>query len=114
VKYELGSYIPDDGVLHSNGRENLKSNKEAELCVGRKRQCLLRETAAILTSLPPAPLPFCTSLSQNAALNSLQVGVERLPLPDFSHGCNHYVKAINSHNSMQKIYSWLRSQYIPM
>jgi hypothetical protein len=23
VKYKLGSYIPDDGVLHSHGRENL-------------------------------------------------------------------------------------------
>jgi hypothetical protein len=25
VKYELGFYIPEDGVLHSHGRENLKS-----------------------------------------------------------------------------------------
>jgi hypothetical protein len=25
VKYELGSYTPEDGVLHSHRRENLKS-----------------------------------------------------------------------------------------
>jgi hypothetical protein len=25
VKYELGFYIPDDGILHSHCRENLKS-----------------------------------------------------------------------------------------
>jgi hypothetical protein len=26
VKYELGGYIPEDGILHSHRRENLKSN----------------------------------------------------------------------------------------
>jgi hypothetical protein len=25
VRYELGSYIPEDGVIHSRRRENLKS-----------------------------------------------------------------------------------------
>jgi hypothetical protein len=25
VKYELGSYIPEDGILHSHRHENLKS-----------------------------------------------------------------------------------------
>jgi hypothetical protein len=25
VKYELGSYIPEDGILHSHRRENFKS-----------------------------------------------------------------------------------------
>jgi hypothetical protein len=25
VKYELGFYIPEDGILHSDSRENLKS-----------------------------------------------------------------------------------------
>jgi hypothetical protein len=25
VRYELGFYIPKDGILHSNRRENLKS-----------------------------------------------------------------------------------------
>jgi hypothetical protein len=25
VKYELGCYIPEDGILHSDRRENLKS-----------------------------------------------------------------------------------------
>jgi hypothetical protein len=25
VKYELGLYIPEDGILHSHSRENLKS-----------------------------------------------------------------------------------------
>jgi hypothetical protein len=24
VKYELGSYIPEDGILHSHRRDNLK------------------------------------------------------------------------------------------
>jgi hypothetical protein len=27
VKYELGFYIPEDGILHSHCRENLKSYK---------------------------------------------------------------------------------------
>jgi hypothetical protein len=27
VKYELGFYIPEDGILHSHRRENLKSYK---------------------------------------------------------------------------------------
>jgi hypothetical protein len=26
VKYELGSYIPEGGILHSHRRENLKSD----------------------------------------------------------------------------------------
>jgi hypothetical protein len=26
VKYELGFYIPEDGILHSRRRENLKSH----------------------------------------------------------------------------------------
>jgi hypothetical protein len=26
VRYELGFYIPKDGILHSHSRENLKSN----------------------------------------------------------------------------------------
>jgi hypothetical protein len=26
VKYELGFYIPEDGILHSHRRENLKSD----------------------------------------------------------------------------------------
>jgi hypothetical protein len=25
VKYEVGFYIPEDGILHSHSRENLKS-----------------------------------------------------------------------------------------
>jgi hypothetical protein len=25
LKYELGFYIPEDGILHSHGRENFKS-----------------------------------------------------------------------------------------
>jgi hypothetical protein len=25
VKYELDSYIPEEGILHSHGHENLKS-----------------------------------------------------------------------------------------
>jgi hypothetical protein len=25
MKYELGSYIPEDGIIHNHRRENLKS-----------------------------------------------------------------------------------------
>jgi hypothetical protein len=32
VKYELGSYIPEDEILHSHCRENLKSYLEAKEC----------------------------------------------------------------------------------
>jgi hypothetical protein len=28
VRYELGFYIPEDGILHSHHRENLKSKKK--------------------------------------------------------------------------------------
>jgi hypothetical protein len=31
VKYELCSYIPEDDILHSDLRENLKSNSELPL-----------------------------------------------------------------------------------
>jgi hypothetical protein len=30
VRYELGFYIPEDDILHSDCRENLKSYKEKE------------------------------------------------------------------------------------
>jgi hypothetical protein len=32
VKYELGFYIPEDAILHSPRRENLKSYSPADLC----------------------------------------------------------------------------------
>jgi hypothetical protein len=28
VKYEMGCYIPEDGILHSHRREDLKSYKD--------------------------------------------------------------------------------------
>jgi hypothetical protein len=31
VKYELGFYIPEDAILHSHRRENLKTYKEQYL-----------------------------------------------------------------------------------
>jgi hypothetical protein len=31
VKYELGFYIPEDGILHSHRGENLKSCKKLSL-----------------------------------------------------------------------------------
>jgi hypothetical protein len=34
VKYELGFYIPEDDILHSHCRENLKSCIELEVYVG--------------------------------------------------------------------------------
>jgi hypothetical protein len=32
VRYEPGFYIPEDGILHSHRRENLKSYIFSELC----------------------------------------------------------------------------------
>jgi hypothetical protein len=39
VRYELGFYIPEDGILHSDRRENLKSYGACSLCriSGRRR-----------------------------------------------------------------------------
>jgi hypothetical protein len=39
VKYELGLYIPEDDILHSHRRENLKSYKilDAVMPVGFKQ-----------------------------------------------------------------------------
>jgi hypothetical protein len=49
VKYELGFYIPEDGILHSHRREKLKSYMSLcvySLCVvpstGRKRRTVPR------------------------------------------------------------------------
>jgi hypothetical protein len=33
VTYELSSYIPEDGILHSHRRENLKSYTELNVCI---------------------------------------------------------------------------------
>jgi hypothetical protein len=38
VKYELGSYIPEDGILHSDRRGNLKPHRKVE-CQHRRSQC---------------------------------------------------------------------------
>jgi hypothetical protein len=32
MKYELGFYIPEDGILHSHSRENLKPYTELKSC----------------------------------------------------------------------------------
>jgi hypothetical protein len=32
VKYELGFYIPEDDILHSQRRENLTSYKLKDIC----------------------------------------------------------------------------------
>jgi hypothetical protein len=32
VRYQLGFYIPEDAILHSHRRENLKSYKEIYIC----------------------------------------------------------------------------------
>jgi hypothetical protein len=37
VKYELGFYIPEDDILHSHRRENLKSYILAELSAEESR-----------------------------------------------------------------------------
>jgi hypothetical protein len=34
VRYELGFYIPEDGILHSHRRENLKSYNQFFVCFG--------------------------------------------------------------------------------
>jgi hypothetical protein len=38
VKYELGFYIPEDDVLHSHRRENLKSYSERSLAMVYRTQ----------------------------------------------------------------------------
>jgi hypothetical protein len=39
VRYELGIYIPEDGILHSHRRENLKSSKnESHRCINEGAQ----------------------------------------------------------------------------
>jgi hypothetical protein len=43
VKYELGSYIPEDGILHNDRCETLKSYKVKFLSVtGRDSTCSLQ------------------------------------------------------------------------
>jgi hypothetical protein len=37
VRYELGFYIPEDGILHSHRRENLKSYMDLLLSTGQLR-----------------------------------------------------------------------------
>jgi hypothetical protein len=38
VKYELGFYIPEDDILHSHRRENLKSYIELTVCALLRRR----------------------------------------------------------------------------
>jgi hypothetical protein len=40
VKYELGYYIPEDGILHSDRRENFKSYIFRTGRVGGERICV--------------------------------------------------------------------------
>jgi hypothetical protein len=37
VRYDLGSYIPEDGILHSHRRESLKSYNIKENKIGGRR-----------------------------------------------------------------------------
>jgi hypothetical protein len=48
VKYEMGFYIPEDDILHSHRRENLKSYIESRLLL------LLSWTTSLYTDLPSA------------------------------------------------------------
>jgi hypothetical protein len=41
VKYELGFYIPEDGILHSNRRGNLKSYTAASVSVSVEKNKLI-------------------------------------------------------------------------
>jgi hypothetical protein len=47
VKYELGFYIPEDGILHSHCRENLKS-----YLVPLYGKVLVRVSAYFVSELP--------------------------------------------------------------
>jgi hypothetical protein len=40
VRYELGSYIPQDGILHSHRRENLKFVKFAHAILYTEFPCI--------------------------------------------------------------------------
>jgi hypothetical protein len=39
VKYELGVYVPEDGILHSHRRENLKSYMQFRSLRKKKSYC---------------------------------------------------------------------------
>jgi hypothetical protein len=41
VKYELGFYIPEDDILHSHRRENLKSSEK--IVEDRETKMVIRE-----------------------------------------------------------------------
>jgi hypothetical protein len=43
VKYELGFYIPEDDILHSHSRENLKSYIALSGWTLAEKQCVPRE-----------------------------------------------------------------------
>jgi hypothetical protein len=77
VKYELGFYIPEDGILHSHRRENLKSYLERPVSRGRYvprdctdisrvRQCRKR----------PAECKLCKSLVDGAFVSH---GPDKVP-----------------------------------
>jgi hypothetical protein len=51
VKYELGFYIPEDGILHSHRRENLKSYITNNKCKATSNVYLLGFSPNLIVSL---------------------------------------------------------------
>jgi hypothetical protein len=47
VRYELGSYIPEDDILHSRRCENLKSYDIRERKIGKVAKILLQQSFAL-------------------------------------------------------------------
>jgi hypothetical protein len=48
VKYELGFYIPEDTILHSHRRENLKSNRNNKIFLIKRLDIILCPTSCKL------------------------------------------------------------------
>jgi hypothetical protein len=82
VKYELGVYIPEDDILHSHSRENLRSYKETvltgdttdTLCAPVEVQAVVRMRRAV----PPILVPHC------AFFFTFLVTAMELKLPTFT------------------------------
>jgi hypothetical protein len=72
VKYELGFYIPEDDILHSHRRENLKSY--------RRRVCF-RAVRCSATRVGKAERVVCVVLWWSAVVDS-SYGMQRISLPE--------------------------------
>jgi hypothetical protein len=70
VKYELGFYIPEDGILHSHRRENLKSD-----C------CAVAQEVSRWLFTAAARFRSCEVRGEQSDTGAGSVRVLRFPLP---------------------------------